>query len=77
MGVIETEFLACPFCDKGQIECGHVPSRLHVRTRATATFGKSRSSYKTAELWIVKSGCSVCGKSAEEVEKELKRKGDI
>lgn len=77
MGVIEDEYLPCPFCDKGQIWCGHVPSRVNVKYSRTATFGKTKNKSKSREIWMVRSGCSKCGKSQEEVEKGLLEKGLI
>ena len=70
------EILKCPFCDKGEISCLFFPSSYsvhHVRS------GKGRSNIpqKSSETWIIQSGCSFCGKTREEVEKELKNKGII
>ncbi len=73
----QTEILACPFCDKGQIVCLYFPSVSVIRTRPTATFGNRKKRETSSEEWIVQSGCKVCGKSVEEVEKELKNKGVI
>lgn len=77
MARIQTEFLACPFCDKGQIECGYIPSSWNVKARKTASLPGSKAISKSSEIWLIKSGCSVCGKSQEEVEKELRKKGII
>ena len=77
MGRIQTEFLACPFCDKGQIECGYIPSSWSVKSGRTASLPGSKRISKNAEVWIIKSGCSVCGKSQEEVEKKLRKQGFI
>ena len=67
------EELSCPFCDKGRIVCWHIPSITRIRTHPTATFGKAKSKVKSPDIWLIKSGCNVCGKSQEEVEKELKK----
>jgi hypothetical protein len=71
------EELSCPFCDKGKIQCWHIPGIWSEKRKVTATFGKTRYRSKSADMWIIKSGCSVCGKSQEEVEKELRKKGVI
>lgn len=77
MSRIEYEELACPFCDKGIIVCGHLPESYRIQRTITSKGGKSNTKRKSSEVWIIKSGCSVCGKSQEEVERELKRKDII
>ncbi len=67
------EILNCPFCEKGQISCLYFPSVSSVKIRRTATFGTKKDRTKSADIWIIKSGCSSCGKSIEDVEKELRR----
>jgi len=69
--------LACPFCDKGKIQCWYIASTLSERRITSATFGHTTRRSKSSEVWIIQSGCSVCGKSIEEVEKELKNKNII
>jgi len=64
--------LACPFCDKGKIQCWYIPSTTKIR-RLSGSFGKGMAYSKSSEVWLIKSGCSVCGKSQEDVEKELKK----
>jgi len=71
------EELPCPFCDNGKIQAWHIPSVSVIRTRPTATFGNRKKRETSSEIWLIKSGCSVCGKSQEEVEEELKKKGII
>lgn len=71
------EILPCPFCDKGQIQCLYFPSVTSERRRVSATFGAKKDRTRTSEAWIIQSGCSACGKSEDEVEKELKKKGVI
>lgn len=73
---VEYEEILCPFCDKGKIICGHVPSSLSVKRMTIANVSKTKRQYN-ADVWLIKSGCSVCGKSQEDVEKELKKKGII
>lgn len=65
--------LSCPFCDRGKIEVWYIPSYIKIR-RISGSFGKGHAFSKSADIWIVKSGCPVCGKSPNEVERELKRK---
>lgn len=71
------EILSCPFCDKGQISCLYFPSVVSVKKERSATFGSKTSKSKSSETWLIKYGCSECGKSSEEVEKELKKKNII
>lgn len=68
------EVLPCPFCEKGQIQCLYFPGATKVRSRSSATFGKIKERVKSSDAWIIQSGCNVCGKNQEEVEKELRRK---
>jgi len=69
--------LNCPFCEKGRMVCLYFPSVWSEKRSLTATFGSRRTRRKTSETWIIQSGCNICGKSREEVEKELKRLGII
>ena len=71
------ETLLCPFCGKGQIQCLYFPGAIQERRHSTATFGHETRRSKSSDAWIVQSGCSVCGKSDEEVEKKLKEDGII
>ncbi|MHA1677556.1 MAG: hypothetical protein ACTSW3_02115 [Promethearchaeota archaeon] len=71
------EVLLCPFCEKGEIQCLYFPSVWSVKRKSTKTLPGSGTISKSKEEWIIQSGCPVCGKSAEEVEKELKRKNII
>lgn len=68
------EELSCPFCDKGRIACLYFPSQWSVKAKRTKTLPGGGSVSKSAEVWLIQSGCKFCGKSAEEVEKELRRK---
>ena len=68
------EELSCPFCDKGRIACLYFPSVWGEKRTGRSSLGSGKSISKSTEQWIVQSGCSECGKSAEEVEKELRRK---
>lgn len=71
------EVLPCPFCDKGQISCLYFPSVWSQKAKRTKTLPGGGSVSKSKEVWIIKTGCSACGKSSEDVEKELKAKGMI
>jgi hypothetical protein len=69
------EELNCPFCDKGKIQAWHIPSFWQEKRSVTATFGSRRNLKRTQDIWNIKSGCNICGKSQEEVEKKLKEEG--
>jgi hypothetical protein len=73
----EYEELICPFCGKGKIIALHFPSVWQEKRSITATFGSRRRLSKSKDVWIIQSGCSICGKSKEEVEKELKNRNII
>jgi hypothetical protein len=66
------EELFCPFCDKGMIQCSFIAGAYKVRSMGRGSLGKGKSVTKSNDYWIIKSGCPVCGKTAEEVEKKLK-----
>ena len=68
------EVLKCPFCDKGDISCLYFPGAWSQKMKRTKTLPGGGSVSKSKDEWIIQSGCPVCGKSAEEVEKELRRK---
>lgn len=71
------EELACPFCDKGKIQCWFIPGAWSVKAKRTKTLPGSGSVSRSTDMWLIKSGCSICGKSREEVENELKKKNII
>jgi len=71
------EVLKCPFCDKGEISCKWYPSAVSIKRNATASLPGKGSVSKSKEVWLVLSGCKVCGKSQEEVESEFKKRGII
>ena len=66
--------LACPFCDKGKIQAWYIPSVWSEKNTGRSSLGKGRSVSKSLEVWLIKSGCPICGKSQEEVEKKLREK---
>lgn len=70
------EELNCPFCDKGRIQCWFIPSSFSMKKIHVGS-NTSLSPRKSSEIWLIKTGCSVCGKSQEEVEKELKKRNII
>ena len=71
------EILPCPFCEKGQIQCLYFPSAWSEKRKGKSSLGRGVSITKSSETWIIQSVCSSCGKTAEEVEKELRTKGII
>lgn len=71
------EIIVCPFCHSESISCRYFPSATKIKIRSTATFGRNTRRVKSAEVWIVQSGCDKCGKSLEDVEKKLKDDGII
>lgn len=71
------EELSCPFCDKGIISCLYFPSVASEKRSGRSSLGSGRSVKKSSDLWLVQSGCNVCGKSKEEVENELRKKDII
>jgi len=71
------EELSCPFCDKGRIPCLYIPGAWSHKMKRTSTLPGGGSASKSSDTWLIQSGCSVCGKSQEEVEKELRKKGTI
>lgn len=71
------EMMMCPFCQKDTISCMWFPSAVSVKRNVSASLPGLGSLNKSRETWIVKSGCSGCGKSQEDVEKEMKKKDII
>jgi len=69
--------LDCPFCGKGKIQAWYIPGAISIKRESTATFGSKQSKRRSSDIFLIQSGCNVCGKSKEEVEKELKRKNTI
>ncbi|MGI0086810.1 MAG: hypothetical protein ACREBI_02470 [Nitrosotalea sp.] len=69
------EILACSFCKKGQISCIWFPSAISIKRNITASLPGKGSVSKSRNIWIVKSGCSECGKSQDEVEKQFQKEG--
>ncbi len=66
--------LSCPFCDKGGIQAWYIPSAWTEKRTGRSSLGRGKSVKKSSDIWLIRSGCSICGKSQGEVEKELKRK---
>ena len=77
MSRVQYEELACPFCDTGKISCGYVAGSWSVKSTGKNSLGSGKHVSKSSDVWLIQSGCSKCGKSSDEVEKELKRKGVI
>lgn len=68
------EELSCPFCHKGRIPALYIPSVTSFKKERSKTFGSKTKRAKSPDIWLIKSGCHICGKSQDEVEKELKKK---
>jgi hypothetical protein len=71
------EELSCPFCDKGRIKAWYIPGVWKERRTGKSSLGKGKAVTKSSDVWLIKSGCNACGKTREEVERELKTKGII
>jgi hypothetical protein len=71
------EELSCPFCDKGKIQAWYIPGVWTEKRTGKSSLGRGKSVIKSTDVWLIKSGCSICGKLQEEVEKELRKKGVI
>ncbi|MBU5537608.1 MAG: hypothetical protein KQA38_03550 [Candidatus Aenigmarchaeota archaeon] len=71
------EELSCPFCDKGKIQCWYIPGAISIKRSGARSLPGKFSKTKSSDVWIVKSGCNVCGKSLEEIEQKLKEEGII
>ena len=69
--------LNCPFCDKGKIQAWYIPSVFGDKRSGRSSLGSGRKITKSSDIWLIQSGCSVCGKNQEEVEKELRKKNVI
>lgn len=77
MSRIQYEELSCPFCDKGKIQAGHIHGAWTERRTGRSSLGKGKAVEKSSDVWLIRSGCNICNKSSEEVEKELKKRGII
>ncbi len=64
--------LSCPFCDKGRISALYIAGAWSVKSSGRSSLGSGKSVTKSKDMWLVKTGCSVCGKSREEIEREMK-----
>ena len=77
MSRIGYQELSCPFCDKGRITCGYVAGAWSVKSTGRTSLPGNKTKHKSSDVWLIQSGCSACGKSQEDVEKELKEKDII
>lgn len=73
----QIEELSCPFCDKGKISCLYFRGAWTQKSAGRNSLGSGKKVTKSSDTWLIQSGCSVCGKPLEEVEKELNKKGII
>jgi hypothetical protein len=71
------EELPCPLCEKGKIACWHIPATWSFKRKSTKTLPGLGTPIKSKDIYIIQSGCNLCGKSKEEVERELKKKNII
>ncbi len=71
------EELSCPFCDKGVIQAIYIAGAWSVKSSGKNSLGSGKSARRSSDVWLIKNGCGICGKSAGEVEKELRRKSLI
>jgi hypothetical protein len=69
--------LECPFCGKGNIRVWYIPGVWSFKRKSTKTLPGHGTLIKSKDIHIIQSGCDLCGKSKEEVEKELKKRGVI
>lgn len=65
----EIQIWDCPYCGKSTIEVIYFPKT--ARPQKTSWGGSKAWMKVSNETIIVKSGCSSCGKSQNEVEKKL------
>ena len=71
---IQYEALAYPFCEIEEIRCLYFSSAVSFKRNVTASLPGLGSLQKSKEVWLTPSGCTKCGKSKEEVERELRKK---
>lgn len=71
------EELSCPFCDKGRIQDWYIPGAWNIKRVSTGSLPGKKDISKSSDVWLIQSGCNICGKSSEEVEKELRKKNII
>ena len=69
--------LPCPFCESGKIQCWYIAGAWSHKMKKTKTLPGSGTVSKSSDVWLIQSGCTVCGKNAEEVESKLREKGMI
>lgn len=71
----EYEMWDCPFCGANTISILHFPKSVMVKRARTASLLGSKGYYTTPDTFIIRSGCTKCGKTADEVERSLKAEG--
>jgi hypothetical protein len=70
------ETLICPFCDKGKISCLLIAGTYSFKKSMAAHTSKSIPT-KSSDVWLIQSNCNICGKTKDEIDKELKKRGII
>jgi transcription elongation factor Elf1 len=67
----------CPFCGQNTISVIHFPKSVSIKRSKTASLPGSKGFHVSPDVYVVQSGCSKCGNSAEEVERKMKESGMI
>jgi hypothetical protein len=62
---------------KGKIQCWFIPGAISVRRSGARSLPGKTSKNKSSDVWVIQSGCSICGKSSDEVEKKLREEGIV
>ncbi len=65
----------CPFCGARSISVVRYPSSISVKRSKTASLPGSKGFHRSPDVYVVKGGCSKCGKTMEEVEAKFTQEG--
>lgn len=68
----ENKIIPCPFCDKGEIKCFHIPHSIVEKRSKSSTFGVTVKKIRTPPVWEAENDCPVCGKTKKQIQKRLK-----
>jgi predicted RNA-binding Zn-ribbon protein involved in translation (DUF1610 family) len=71
----EYEVWDCPFCGAETISILHFPKSVSVKQSRTASLPGSTNTRVSPDLYVIRGGCSKCGKAAEDVERKFKSEG--
>lgn len=58
----------CPFCQRYGIEVFKRRGSWTVKSTGRNSLGGGKSAHKSADVFLIQSGCHLCGKTREEVE---------